>query len=203
MKKFYLSSIFLSLVFMLFSCQQDKLKSAAKYQQDLKSFYENPQTNPLTEAERKNFKGISFFPLAEKYVLKATFTPVLDGAVIEMPTSAQKIKYYKTYGYFYFTIDGQELKLTAFVLEPVNPENPNHIFIPFKDATNGKTSYGAGRYLDLEKTDIVQGRTILDFNKAYNPYCAYSEAYNCPIPPQENILPIAIEAGVRLSAAEH
>jgi uncharacterized protein len=66
--------------------------------------------------------------------------------------------------------------------------------------TSAKTTYGAGRYLELETTDIVEGRVVLDFNKLYNPYCAYSPGYNCPVPPRENRLPVAIEAGEKIFA---
>ncbi|HEX6333812.1 MAG TPA: DUF1684 domain-containing protein, partial [Flavisolibacter sp.] len=77
----------------------------------------------------------------------------------------------------------------------LNTEYRNHLFLPFTDATTGKTTYEVGRYIDLQITDIREGWVTIDFNKAYNPYCAYTSGYNCPIPPAENRLPVAIEAG--------
>jgi uncharacterized protein (DUF1684 family) len=83
------------------------------------------------------------------------------------------------------------------------PKYKNYLFVPFKDMTNGKETYGGGRYLDLETTDIQNDSVILDFNKAYNPYCAYSNGYSCPIPPKENHLAVSIEAGEKTFGKEH
>jgi uncharacterized protein len=79
----------------------------------------------------------------------------------------------------------------------------DYLFIPFTDATSGTDSYGAGRYIDGTISDIRNGSLVLDFNKAYNPYCAYSAGYNCPIPPRENDLPVAIRAGERNYGKTH
>ncbi len=76
-----------------------------------------------------------------------------------------------------------------------DPTYKNYLFLPFTDLTSGEESYGGGRYIDLETTDIFNNKVIIDFNKAYNPYCAYASGYNCPIPPRENDLPVAVKAG--------
>ncbi len=76
----------------------------------------------------------------------------------------------------------------------------DHLFLPFTDLTSGEESYGGGRYIDLETTGIINNRLVIDFNKAYNPYCTYSDGYNCPIPPRENDLPVAIRAGEKAFA---
>lgn len=200
MKQFVL---FLGVSMFMISCNSGLLDEAALYQKELKSFYEDPATTPLSEEEKAQFKGITFFPISDRYRVESKFEPMINGTVIPFPTSANKVKRYKQYGTFRFSIDGTELVLTGYVTEPEMPENPDYVFIPFRDATSGKTSYGAGRYLEIDKSAIRQGQAILDFNKAYNPYCAYSANYNCPIPPDVNTLSIPIEAGVSYIATEH
>ncbi|MCB0475507.1 MAG: DUF1684 domain-containing protein, partial [Flavobacteriaceae bacterium] len=96
-----------------------------------------------------------------------------------------------------FELNGQSLKLHVYQNQELikQAEYENHIFIPFTDLSSGNESYGGGRYIDLE---IPRGDTlVIDFNKAYNPYCAYNHKYSCPIPPRENSLPVAIHAGVK------
>lgn len=195
--------VYICLLIFLSACNSTLMDKSALYQKELKAFYEDPATTPLSEEERKNFKGITFFPIDEKYKVEATFTPMLNGEVIPFPTSANKVKRYKQYGTLKFKIDDQDLILTAYTPEPPLSDAPDYVFIPFRDATSGKTSYGAGRYMELEKADIVQGKVTLDFNTAYNPYCAYSQMYNCPIPPDNNTLPIPVEAGVSYEQSGH
>ena len=118
-----------------------------------------------------------------------------------MPTTTHRTPKYVKYGEVYFTIDGVGLQLNVYQSLPVSqdPEFVDYLFLPFTDLTSGDGSYGGGRFLD---TTIPKGDTIvLDFNKAYNPYCAYNSAYSCPIPPKENDLLVRVEAGVK--AFEH
>lgn len=186
----------------LFSCQSAKHLSSKddieKYQTELAESYTNPDTTPLVDEERTNFHGITFFPINDKYTVKAKFTPIQDGKVIPFPTSAKKIKHYKEYGTVDFVIDGQLQQLTVYQSSPIMEKYKESLFLPFMDETNGVTSYGGGRYLDLSTKDLGKKSTeiILDFNKVYNPYCAYSKHYNCPIPPANNVLDIEINAGV-------
>lgn len=190
------------IVFGLSSCatknvQNDK-STTETYQKELVEFYTNPSSTPLNQEEINIFKGITFFPIDNKYNLKADFQPIENGNVIPFPTSAGKIKHYKEYGTATFTIDGEEQTLTIYQSSPVMEEYKNHLFLPFTDDTNGDTTYGGGRYLDLDVTKSIlpNGKILIDFNKAYNPYCAYSARYNCPIPPGNNSLDIEIKAGV-------
>lgn len=171
---------------------------AAKYQQELSAFYNNPATTPLSEQDKKQFKGIKFFPINDKYRVEARFIPIENGRIIPFPTSSNSIKEYRELGTASFTIDNKEQTLTLYEPAQTIAGAENLVFIPFKDATSGLTSYGAGRYLELDKNDLNPEQTlIMDFNKAYNPYCAYSDDYNCPLPPAENTLSVKIEAGVR------
>lgn len=169
---------------------------AATYQKELRAFYENPETSPLSAEDKKQFKGITFFPMTEKYVAQAKYSPVENGKVIDFPTSAKKIKQYRELGTAAFTIDNKPQVLTLYVPAETISGSEDLVFVPFRDATSGMTSYGAGRYLELSMKDLAKDPLILDFNRAYNPYCAYSGDYNCPIPPDNNTLTVKIEAGV-------
>lgn len=177
---------------------QTSLSSEEKFQKELVDFYANPKTTPLNEEEQTRFVGITFFPINPKYNVSADFTVINDGNVIPFPTSAGRIKYYKEYGIANFTIDGVEQSLRIYQSSPIQEEYKDHLFLPFTDETNGTTTYGGGRYIDLHTVDsfTADGKVKINFNEAYNPYCAYSSRYNCPIPPGGNSLDIAIEAGV-------
>lgn len=182
----------------LTSCYESLTRTtdkAAQYQKELIEFYNNPSTTPLNEMEKKDFKGLTFFPLNKDFIVEAKFQPILNGEIIPFSTSANKIKRYKEHGTLTFTINDIEEKLTAYVPEPLMESQEDYLFIPFRDGTSGKSSYGAGRYLELSTADVKQGNVLLDFNMAYNPYCAYSTMYNCPIPPANNFLKSEITAG--------
>ena len=114
-----------------------------------------------------------------------------------MKTSTERLPMYVKYGIATFKIDGKQFSLSIFQnIELVKREGfENYLFLPFTDLTSGVETYGGGRYIDLEKTD--SGNIIIDFNKAYNPYCAYSHKYSCPVPPVENDLKVEIRAGVK------
>ncbi|NNC85503.1 MAG: DUF1684 domain-containing protein, partial [Bacteroidia bacterium] len=121
-----------------------------------------------------------------------------DGRVFEMKTSTARLPVYKTYAKLTFQLDGKDYQLFAYQNQKERDENDeykDYLFIPFTDLTNGETSYGGGRYLDMKipKTNEVE----LDFNTSYNPYCCYNDKYSCPIPPMENHLLIEINAGVK------
>ncbi|WP_158605963.1 DUF1684 domain-containing protein [Taibaiella sp. KBW10] len=193
--------IALCLCTFLFSCQQagehkGSLKAAKAYQEELSAFWKNDSSTPLHAEEKAEFKGITFFPLSEAYVVTATFSPIADGKVLPMPTSARKTKYFKEYGTLHFTLKDTPVTLTVYQSDPPHEEDRDGLFLPFTDQTSGKTSYGAGRYIDLSTKDIRQFQVTIDFNQAYNPYCAYSTYYNCPIPPANNRMPVAVSAGV-------
>ncbi len=169
---------------------------ALAYQQNLKEEWINPDSTPLKDDEKANFKGITFFPIDPKFTVKGNFTKIQNGKTLPFPTSAKKIKYYKEYGKINFKIENHEFELTIYQSDPPIEGYENSLFVPFTDDTNGVSSYGGGRYLDLEISDIQKDKILLDFNQAYNPYCAYSKYYNCPIPPVNNYLDIEILAGV-------
>lgn len=179
------------------SCATQNLEEIQHFQNALKEEWTNPETTPLKEDETAFFPGIDFFQIQKKYIVNADFMPIENGRTLPFPTSAKKIKYYKEYGKLNFKLNGKRHELTIYQSNPPVESYENSLFLPFTDQTNGDTSYGGGRYLDFEITDIQSGKLILDFNKAYNPYCAYSKYYNCPIPPANNYLDTEIKAGVR------
>jgi len=125
----------------------------------------------------------------------ARFEKLEEDSVFEMEVSGKVADPYKRYGRLYFTLQGRPLELMVDqnLRLAGNPEYADYLFLPFKEATNGKQTYGGGRYLDLRipESDSV----LIDFNRAYNPYCAYSYKWSCPIPPRENWLDIPILAG--------
>jgi uncharacterized protein (DUF1684 family) len=141
---------------------------------------------------------VSFYPINEAFVVYAVFRALRDQPVFNMATSSGKTKQAQKTGIVSFAIGSQQVELSAYQLLALraNPQQQDLFFIPFTDSTSGGETYGAGRYLDFKSGDIIDGkRLIIDFNKAYNPYCAFVDGYNCPVPPPENQLNVAISAG--------
>jgi uncharacterized protein len=147
--------------------------------------------SPVDPHQRANFPGLSYFPPDERWRLKAKITRLKDGGVFEMPTSTGENR--KQLRYARLDFETPEGKASLFAYKDAHGHRDRTLFMPFRDATSGKETYGAGRYLDLEEPDGDE--VVLDFNLAYNPYCAYSEAYSCPLPPPENWLSIPVRVG--------
>ena len=191
---------FLFVIFSLFLSAQTKkenLDAIKKFQKELNAEYLNPKESPLRGDNLKNFKKHPFFPVDLKYRVTANFAKTENPVPFELPTSSGKFKQYQEYGKATFEMDGKNCTLTIYQsLDLMKMEKyKDHLFLPFRDETNGKETYGGGKYMDLK---IPNGNTIvLDFNLSYQPYCAYNAYdYNCPIVPEENKLPVRIEAGV-------
>ncbi len=151
--------------------------------------------SPIPPAERRAFKGLHYYPADAAYKVPATFVRDSSQAPFKMKTSTNRLPEYRKYGELHFQLAGKPLVLTVYQnLELIKQEKyRDYLFIPFTDETNGHASYGGGRYLDF-RTPATNAVT-LDFNQAYNPYCAYGGSYSCPIPPAENTLPLTVEAG--------
>ncbi len=168
-----------------------------RFESELKAEYDNPSTSPLSPKAKKNFKGIHFYPVDAKYAVNAKFIRTPNEKSFQMSTSSGMRKTYVKYAEVIFMLDNKSYKLNIYQsLELIkSSEYKDYLFIPFTDATSGNETYEGGRYIDL---NIPQSdHIVINFNKAYNPYCAYTDGYNCPIPPAENTLPIKIEAGVK------
>ena len=176
---------------------QHNEKEVLEYQKELNESYLNPETTPLKEDELKDFKGLNFYPYNEKFVVKATLERLKNQPVFKMPTSCKNQPNYKRYGILHFTINDQKFQLEVYQnLDLIKMKGyKKHLFLPFIDETSGNETYGAGRYLDIEIPD--GNEILLDFNKAYHPYCAYTIGYSCPITPDVNFLKTEILAGVK------
>lgn len=151
--------------------------------------------SPIPAAERATFTGLKYFPVDLAYRFTCTLKKCDTSDILKMPaTKSGDIRSYRCAGILDFTVDGKPCSLMA--LKNADPKNPIEsalLFVPFKDATTGTETYGAGRYIEL--TETASGVYVLDFNRAFNPFCAYNPDYSCPIPPQRNVLPVAIRAG--------
>lgn len=196
MKKIFILVVLLTFNFGFCQKKFDRI-DAEKFQKKINSEYADAKTSPLMETDLKTFKTLDFYSLNGKYYVNAKFVKAKDEKVFEMKTSTSRKPKYIKYGTVFFTIDGLALKLNVYQdLElSKSDEYKDYLFLPFSDKTCGKESYIGGRYIDLK---IPKGNTILiDFNKAYNPYCAYNHKYSCPIVPLENDLNVEIKAGVK------
>lgn len=166
------------------------------YRKKMNEEFRDSSETPLTKEGLLAFKEIEFFPIREKYCVKAKLVLTPDEKPFEMPRSKGNTGTYRKYGVATFTLDGKECKLSVYqFMKLINdPQYKNDLFLPFKDMTNGKETYGGGRFLELQ---IPEGDELLiDFNKAYNPLCCYhNPKYSCPIPPAENHLQVKILAG--------
>lgn len=158
-------------------------------------YFKRSERSPLPHEEQHTFSGLNYYPVAAAMRFEfLNLGPLPEGLEVEtqVQTSDGQVRDGKRIGTLSFSIDGVEQQLVGLRLAGTQDES---IFIPFKDATNGPESYGAGRYLDLAAQD--DGTYDLDFNLAYAPFCAYSPSYSCPLPPTENWLKVRIEAGER------
>ncbi len=142
--------------------------------------------------EMKHFEYLHYFPPDRKYAVSARLVPTEENDEVKMLTSQNLEKIFYRYAKILFQVDGEEHELTAFKYA-LTGDNSSTLFIPFKDATSARETYGAGRFLEIEEPE--EENFVLDFNRCFNPLCNYSPAYNCPYPPKENHLTIAIRAG--------
>lgn len=142
---------------------------------------------------QEEFKGLNYFPPNEKFRIIASLSPVKEKKVRVLTTNDGKEQRYQEYAYAEFDVDNFKNKLLILEVMEMGPQRGT-LFLAFGDGTSANETYGAGRYLDVKK--VTGATTIeLDFNKAYNPYCAYADQYSCPFPPPENLLLISITAG--------
>jgi uncharacterized protein (DUF1684 family) len=169
------------------------VKSIAQHRKTYLSAFKNNPSSPL---DKKGLKSVQFFPADERYFVPCQFSLTPDAEPFELPTYSGVTRLYVRYGIVKFQLDGVEHQLSIYRnLSNTLPQYRDYLFVPFKDLSNGESTYGGGRYLDLRIKDIVDNELMLDFNKAYNPYCAYSDGYACPIPPDENHLQVSILVG--------
>lgn len=151
-------------------------------------FGRHPQS-PLTPEQRRGFTGLHYFPENEDLRLEVKVEPLPDEKPMQMQTTTGDVQVYVRHGKFTFQVDGQTAELTIF-------RGDHGYFLPFVDSLAGKETYPAGRYLEPE--ELPGGHFFVDFNLAYNPYCAYNEMWSCPITPAENRLKVPVRAGEKI-----
>jgi uncharacterized protein (DUF1684 family) len=152
-------------------------------------FFAHHPHSPLTRSQKQEFKGLAYFPEAPELRLEVAAEIFPEQAEIEMQTSTGDVQVYRRYGRFEFSVEGQVGALTIYTSE-------NGYFLPFVDALAGTETYPAGRYLEPEP--LSDNKFLVDFNLAYNPYCAYNELWSCPLTPFENRLKLPVRAGEKL-----
>lgn len=156
-------------------------------------FFRTGTESPLPD--KINFRGLTYFAPDLSYRVPARVEPFADKSqklIVRMSDGSEEV--YTKYAHAAFSMDGQVHRLLML-------QHDGALSILFRDATSGKETYGGGRYLDIEPDAIENNRVILDFNAAYNPYCAYNASYACPLPPAENTLPVAIRAGEKYNGS--
>ncbi|MTE28284.1 DUF1684 domain-containing protein [Winogradskyella ouciana] len=192
---------FLLLFLMVFTlgCAQDKqmLSGETEWQREMNADFKDASKSPLKDKDRKNFTGLDFYKYDSTYVVKASLKRTPDSQWFKMKTTTDRESEERVFGILSFELKGKMYQLNVYQgKESMTTEGyEDYLFLPFLDDTNGSGSYAGGRYIDLRipDGDIL----VIDFNTAYNPYCAYDEKYSCPIVPRENYLATEVKAGVK------
>lgn len=167
------------------------------FQKDLNQHYRDPDASPLTAEDRVEFKKHDFFPMNEALRFEARIERTPEADAFQMATVSGKFKTYRKWANLRFDWNGRPYQLAAYrQISKKSGEESDYLFVPFRDESSGNESYGGGRYIDLEIPEEGDQTLVLDFNQAYNPYCAYSSGWSCPIPPEENFLEFKVLAGV-------
>lgn len=168
-----------------------------EWQRQQNANFKDASKSPLTDKDRKTFRSLEFFKADSSYLVNAHLERTPETPFFKMKTTTDRLTEERVYGILTFELQGTTFKLNVYQgkdnLE--DPEFVDYLFLPFLDLTNGETSYGGGRYIDLR---IPQGDSLeIDFNKAYNPLCVYNKKYSCPIVPRDNFLEIEVKAGMK------
>ncbi len=163
-----------------------------KERQAKDDYMSSSDESPFGE-NKKNLKKLNYFPIDFSYRISAKLVSIENKKVVSLPTSDGLEKGYLEYAFAEFELNGERCKLLILEIMEQGPYRGT-LFLAFADATSANETYGAGRYLDVKKVPGASS-VILDFNQAYNPYCAYSEKFSCPFPPKENVLKVAVQAG--------
>lgn len=197
--------LYLPLVLMSVLCQAqidstEVFQKIRDFQEELNKEYRDRKTSPLSPAALKKFRAHDFYPTDLKYVVIARLTYTPDAPFGPMPATGSIINEYRSFAIAEFELDGQTHRLTLYQSKSLmnNPEYKDYLFLPFTDLTTGDETYGGGRYADLRLPAEGATTIVLNFHLSYNPYCAYSDRYSCPLVPKNNHLDVAIKAGVMM-----
>ena len=188
----YLLIFFLLVSLNAFS--QNYAQQTEAHREQYKQDFLKDNHSPL---EAKDLENLHFFPPDSTFSVQARVELLKNEKVFKMPTYDGTSKEFYRYAHIHFELKGKHVQMTLYksIALSGNPLYKDLLFLPFTDETNKQESYGGGRYIDLSSKDIKNNILEVDFNKAYNPYCAYSDGYRCPVPPEENDLQLAIRAG--------
>lgn len=165
-----------------------------EFRKEKDEFFAHHPQSPLTRDQRKAFNGLNYFPEDESLRLEVQVEEFSQKDPIQMQTTTGDVQEYVRYGRFRFEVDGQPAELTLY-------QSQHGFFLPFVDSLAGSETYPAGRYLDPDP--LPGNRFLVDFNLAYNPYCAYNEMWSCPITPFENRIKVPIRAGEKIFHSDH
>lgn len=178
----------------------EQIREARRQKDD---FFRDAPQSPIPDDERESFDGLRYYPPHPEYYYELLLHEHDEKARITVETTADGEREYLRWGEFRFEVDGRAVSLQAY-RRPAAKNVGEGLWLPFRDATSGSETYGAGRYLDLDPADdrTDEGEWIVDFNRAYSPYCAYNNDYECPLVPGENWLDVPIRAGEKVDAAD-
>jgi len=178
--------------------QKQPIKGETPFQIKMNADFKDASKSPLKSKDLKAFNGLDFFPYDSLFKVKAQLKRTPEAKWFQMTTTTDRLSKERVYGIISFSIKDQEFQLKVYQGEEEmnTPGNEDFLFLPFLDLTNGESTYGGGRYINLR---IPPGDMIeIDFNEAYNPYCVYNEKYSCPIVPRENFLNLEVTAGLKM-----
>ena len=161
----------------------------AHFRQQKNEFFRTSPQSPLADEQKQDFEGLRYFPENNGLRYELEIDEFEDQNEVQIQTNTGEVQTYSRFGEVKFEVDGEEASLTIY-------ENENGFFLPFADALAGDETYGAGRYLDPH--ELPGGILLLDFNMAYNPYCAYNANWSCPLTPPENRIGVPIRAGEKV-----
>jgi len=191
--------IFPILLLSIIGCTLTKNKSnyaseLSTFRQEYKDGFLHDDRSPLT---KDDLPFLDFYPAEPAWKLTCQCTKVENAKTFDMPTYSGVTRLYRVYAMADCKYKGKDIRLNIYqnMTQPANPLYKGYLFLPFKDYTNDEETYGGGRYINLYEKDITDNQITIDFNKCYNPWCAYSSGYNCPVPPKENHLAFEVNAG--------
>lgn len=180
------------------------LEEVKTFQHELNEEYKSDKS-PLKDEDKADFEALEFFPIDAEYQVLADFVRTPEEKPFAMKTSTDRTPIYVKYGEATFMLKGEKLTLSLYRNAKLSriEQYKYYLFLPYTDLTNGNTSYGGGRYIDLEIPKNNGKKIIIDFNKSYNPLCSYNDKYSCPVPPRENFMDVEIRAGVKAWDKDH
>jgi len=193
--KFLLSSALIILSWAAFAQPEDWIT----YTDSVKQAWGGAGSKLLSPKQQASFKGVKYMPYDSTYRLEVNYVPIKNADTVIISTTRNTVSKYLPWASVSFMLHDSACALTVY--RGLDPWSEMDLyFVMFNDLTNGETSYGGGRYLELQQVDEAGGMAVLDFNFSYNPYCAYADRYSCPIPPKENRLAVEVNAGVAIQA---